>query len=180
MRRRAFFAKFIFVPAIAMLFSLATVSQSVAQDRDHHRWRDHHHRDWRETEGLVRIHNRWKPDQFLNIESGRLTSGAIRGGWYSARWAVEDGPDGYVRLRNFWKPNEYIHIQHGYVEAGPIEARWWSAMWTIEPVPGTDFVRLRNRWKPNECLNVEHGELEAGPVGPGWWSAMWTLEPIDD
>lgn len=37
---------------------------------------------------LVRIQNVWKPDQFLNIESGPLVASPIQPGWLSAQWKV--------------------------------------------------------------------------------------------
>jgi hypothetical protein len=33
----------------------------------------------------VRIRNYWKPDEYINIQSGVPTSGSIEPGWYSAK-----------------------------------------------------------------------------------------------
>jgi hypothetical protein len=126
-------------------------------------------------ERLVRIHNRWQADQFLNIENGTIISGPIRSQWWSAQWTIEASEEGFIRIRNRGKPDHYLHIEHGTVEAGPIESAWWSAQWTLE---GADdgFVRIRNRWKPQRYLHIEYGSVQAGPIEPEWWSAMWTIE----
>lgn len=39
---------------------------------------------------VYRIQNRWKPEQYLHIESGRIESGEISEGWFSARWNIHD------------------------------------------------------------------------------------------
>ncbi len=79
-----------------------------------------------------RIRNRWKPEQFLHIEHGRLASGPIESGWHSAMWTIEPGDEGARRIRNRWKNQQYIHIERGRVEAGPIQPGWWSAQWYLK------------------------------------------------
>jgi len=79
----------------------------------------------------IRLQNRWKPEQFLNIEHGRLESGPIQPGWFSAMWLLEDADAGFVRLRNRWKPDEFIHVEYGTVASGAIQPGWYSAMWGI-------------------------------------------------
>ena len=39
--------------------------------------------------GYTKIRNRWKTDQYLNVERGRLESGPIQSGWHSAMWVME-------------------------------------------------------------------------------------------
>src|ERR1700741_2054141 len=127
---------------------------------------------------FVRIHNRWKTDQFLHIEHGVIESGPIQAAWWSAQWTIEPVPGTtFVRIHNRWKPDQFLHIEHGVIESGPIQAAWWSAMWQIEPVPGTSYVRFQNHWKPDQYLHIEHGAIESGQILPAWWSAMWTIEP---
>jgi hypothetical protein len=121
------------------------------------------------------IHNRWKPELFVNIEQGPPVAGAIDPAWHSAMWVLEpvEGTE-FHRIRSRWK-GTYLHVEHGPVESGDVDPGWWSAMWTLEPVAGTEFHRIRNRWKET-YLHVEHGALELGAADAGWWSAMWTLE----
>jgi len=78
-----------------------------------------------------RFENRWKPDQYLNIEHGQILSIPIQPQWYSAMWSVENVDAGFVRLRNRWKPNEFIHIEYGAAQSGPIQPQWFSAMWAF-------------------------------------------------
>jgi hypothetical protein len=81
------------------------------------------------------IQNRWKPDQYLNVESGAIQSTTIGPGWLSARWTFEQVPGtGLYRIRNVWHPNEYLNIESGALTAGPIQPGWYSARWTIQDV----------------------------------------------
>jgi len=121
--------------------------------------------------GFVRIENRWRPGQFINVEHG-LTSGPAQRGWHSADWAIDDLGDGHVRIGNRWREGHYLHVESGRLESGPIQAGWHSAQWTVERADG--FVRLRNRWT-GHYIHVENGRLEAGAIQPGWHSAMWSL-----
>ena len=128
------------------------------------------------AQDYIRFQNRWKPDQHLHVEYGRLQSGRIKQGWHSAIWVMERvGP--YVRFRNLWKPDRYLHIERGWLAAGPIKRRWHSAMWIIEPARGP-FVRIRNRWRGNQYLHIEYGNIKTGPIRDGWYSAMWRLQPV--
>jgi hypothetical protein len=38
------------------------------------------------------LQNRWKPDQYLNIERGPIESTPIQMDWWSAMWAIEPAP----------------------------------------------------------------------------------------
>jgi hypothetical protein len=165
----------ILVSLLAGLLSVASMSTTGAwgQDFPHGIF---HGPSWHHV--LVRIHNRWKTDEYLNIEQGQLVSGPIEPGWYSAMWYLDQTDDGYIRLQNYWKPDEYIHIQSGNVQAGPIEPGWWSAKWTLEDVSDTPFVHIHNRWKPDQFLHNQYGSVQAGPIEPGWWSAMWDIERV--
>jgi hypothetical protein len=121
--------------------------------------------------GFVRIENRWRPGQFINVENG-LTSGPAPRGWHSADWAIEDLGDGHVRIGNRFREGQYLHVENGRLEAGGIQAGWHSAQWIVERADG--FVRFRNRWN-GQYIHVENGRLEAGAAQPGWHSAMWSL-----
>ena len=134
------------------------------------------------AQNFSRIQNRWKPNQYLHVEHGKIEAGPLgKPGWWSAQWKlVPVSGTKYVRIQNRWKPNQYLHIEHGKIEAGPLgKPDWWSAQWKLVPVSGTKYVRIQNRWKPNQYLHIEHGKIEAGPLGkPGWWSAQWSLVPV--
>jgi hypothetical protein len=132
---------------------------------------------------IIYLKNYWKPDQYVNIESGALAAGPIQPGWLSAMWTLEPVAGTvptYYRIRNVWKPDQYVNIESGALAAGPIQPGWLSAMWTLEPVAGTvpTYYRIRNLWKPDQYVNIESGALAAGPIQPGWLSAMWTPQPV--
>jgi hypothetical protein len=127
---------------------------------------------------IVRLQNRWRPDQFINVERG-LSVSPIDMRWLSPVWHVEPipGQPGLVRLRNAWRTDQYLHIERGPVEAGPIRPEWSSALWRIEPADAGGWMRIRSQWKPDLYLHIERGALEAGPIRPEWWSAQWKLAP---
>jgi len=80
------------------------------------------------------IQNRWKPNEYLNVESGTIQSTPIGPGWLSARWTFEQVPGtGLYLIRNVWRRNEYLNIESGALTAGPIQPGWYSARWTIQP-----------------------------------------------
>lgn len=124
---------------------------------------------------VVRIHNRWRQEQFLNIEIG-LASSAIQPQWLSALWRVETTDSGFFRIGSQWQRDRYLHMESGRLECAPIQPQWWSAMWAFEVVDSA-FVRIRNRWRTDQYLHTESGRLETGPIRPEWSSAMWRLEP---
>ena len=131
---------------------------------------------------IVHLQNHWKPDQYVNIESGTVVAGAIQPGWLSAQWTLEPVPGTvptHHRIKNLWKPDQYLNIESGVLQAGTIQPGWLSAMWLLEPVPGTvpTLHRIKNLWKPDQYLNIESGVLQAGTIQLGWLSAMWTLSP---
>ena len=67
--------------------------------------------------GFVRIENRWRPGQFINVENG-LTSGPAPRGWHSADWAIEDLGDNHVRIGNRFHEGQYLHVENGRLEFG--------------------------------------------------------------
>ena len=139
-----------------------------------------------QCETFVRIQNVWKPERFINIETGAVKAGTIEDGWWSAMWKVENVPNSnFVRLRSRWKPTEYLHIENGTIESGPIQMNWWSAMWILAesgasppqpPQAQSDQVRIRSRHQPNRYMHIEYGDLQGTKIEEGWWSARWTLE----
>lgn len=122
---------------------------------------------------FVRIENRWRPGEYINVEHG-LAFGRIEQGWHSAQWAIERTEDGYFRIANRWRDTEYLHVENGRLESGPILPGWHSAMWVMEPAE-QGYVRLRNRWRADQYIHVERGRLQAGRIQPGWHSAMWRV-----
>jgi hypothetical protein len=123
-----------------------------------------------------RIQNRWKPDQFLHVENGKIEAGPVRPDWLSAQWSIEGVRPGTpaIRIRNRWKPDHVLHVESGTLEAGPAPADWLSAMWTLEQA-GSNYVRIRNIWKNNLYIHIEQGQTEAGEVKPDWLSAQWLI-----
>ncbi len=118
-----------------------------------------------------RFQNRWKPDQYLNVEHGQIESGPIAPGWFSAMWTIEPVPNAdraYVRIRNRWKPDQYLNVEHGQIESGTIAPGWFSAMWSV--------VQASGRGVPSvEGGNVEGGNEEYSFEGEtyGWYDDGW-------
>jgi len=81
------------------------------------------------------IRNRWKPNEYLNIQSGSLQSSAIGQYWLSARWTLEpiNGTNLY-RIRNVWQPDKCLNIESGILSASPVEPGWWSSWWVFDRV----------------------------------------------
>ncbi len=125
------------------------------------------------TGGTYRFGNRAMAGDFLNVETGTLAAGTIRGDWLSAFWNIEVVDDSFARLQNGWRPDMYLHTERQVPEAGPIQPDWWSAMWQFEPVEGTRYFRIRNRAMEGQYLHMERGFLEMGPLDPQSWSTMW-------
>src|SRR5439155_889038 len=48
--------------------------------------------------GAVALKNYWKPDQYVNIESGPLVAGPIQPGWLSAQWTMEPVARGIINI----------------------------------------------------------------------------------
>lgn len=131
-------------------------------------------------DNFLRIRNRWKSDQYVHIEQGKIASSSIKMDWLSAQWTlvpVKGTP--FYRLRNRWKNDQYIHIENGKLESGSIKTQWYSAQWSLEDVMGTSFFRLRNRWKNDQCIHLEHGKVESSPIKMEWHSAQWILESVN-
>jgi Beta-propeller repeat len=81
------------------------------------------------------IHNRWKPNEYLNVESGNLQSTPIQPDWLSARWSLEQiqGTNLY-RIRNVWQPTKCLNIESGTLTASEAGPGWWSSYWSFERV----------------------------------------------
>lgn len=121
----------------------------------------------------LRIENRWRPGEFVNVENG-LAFGRIQPGWQSAQWGIARTEDGYFRIGNRWRDGDYLHVENGRLQSGPILPGWHSAMWMIEPAED-GYVRIRNRYRADQYIHVERGRLQAGRIQPGWHSAMWRV-----
>ncbi len=81
------------------------------------------------------IHNRWKPNEYLNVESGSLQSTPIQPGWLSARWTLEQIPGTTLyRIRNVWQPTKCLNIESGTLTASEVGPGWWSSWWNFERV----------------------------------------------
>lgn len=135
---------------------------------------------------LARLRNYWKPDLYINTESGTPAATEIGPGWWSAQWEfdvqspIQGDPAGnkVFWIHNRWKPGEYLNIHTGSLGSTPIQADWLSARWTLEQIPGTNLYRIRNVKQPALCLNIESGTLTASEAGPGWWSSYWSFERV--
>ncbi len=82
--------------------------------------------------GFVRIHNVWKPEQYLHVENGTLESGPILPEWQSALWVMETTGNGFfVRFRNAWRQELYLNVETGNLQATAIAPDWISADWWL-------------------------------------------------
>ncbi len=129
---------------------------------------------------IVRIENKWKTGERINVETGKLVSTKIKDGAWSAMWYIKPVPGTkYYRIENRWKTGHRLHIERGRLESSRIKDGAWSAMWEIIPVPGyKGAYRIQNRWKNYVRIHRERGPLEAGPIKDGAWSAMWYFKTI--
>jgi hypothetical protein len=129
---------------------------------------------------LVRIHSRYKDDEYLNIESKSLQSSQIEEGWLSAQWFLElvlEGEYPIVRIRNRWRPDQYINIENG-LKSSPIEIGWLSAQWVIEPTEIGIYKQIRNVWRKNLYLHNRGGNIEVGPIQIGKLNSHWQIEHV--
>jgi hypothetical protein len=124
--------------------------------------------------------NRWKQDQYLNIENGPVTASQIKFTWWSAHWnfsAAMMGPfmkqkRGYF-IESRWKERHFLHMEGGVLKAGPVEKLTEAAFWSLEPVDD-DFVRIRNHEQADAFLQIDaSGNASAAPLAPGYWSGHW-------
>ena len=128
--------------------------------------------------GLIRLKNRWKGNQYIHVEQPKPQAGVIQNGWWSAQWTLERIPNSpYYRIKNRWRTNQYIHAERPQLEIGAIKPGWWSAQWTLEPVRAGNktYYKIKNRWK-GTYLHIEKGKLELGKIAAGWWSAQWEFQ----
>ena len=130
----------------------------------------------------VQIQNRWKSDQYVQVQDSQIRSGAIQQpASLNDLWEqvpIKDSP--YIRLRSRSKPDHHAHIEHGKLESGAVQPGWWSAQWMRLPVDDTPYVRFQNRWKSDQYLHIEHGKLESSAIQPGWHSAQWRVLPASE
>jgi len=145
--------------------------------------------------------NRWKQDQYLNIQRGPVESSQIAFGWWSAHWRFLDWKDleylnslkcffsctaqnkmiatlrerfeGWYFIQNRFKPEHFLHVENGVLEAGPVQEGFESAAWAPTDA-GDNFVRIRNRYKTDWYLQIDpFGKAAAGPMSATYWSGHW-------
>jgi hypothetical protein len=76
----------------------------------------------------VRIRNRWKPDQYLNVEHGHIESGPIDPGWFSAMWSVLR-VDGEVQGGSAASLGGHHHYWHHGWHPGRHHHEWHHHFW---------------------------------------------------
>ncbi|MEM6262536.1 MAG: hypothetical protein AAGI38_08520 [Bacteroidota bacterium] len=124
---------------------------------------------------FTRIQNRWKANQYINIEKGPVVASNIEQGWWSAQWQVLpiQGTK-YVRIKNRWK-GTYLHNQNRRLESGSIQMGWWSAQWELINISNSGYFQIKNRWT-GEYIHNQNGKVQLGAIKPGWWSAQWRVK----
>ena len=80
---------------------------------------------------IVRLVNRWKPDQVLTISNGNLTVASAAKTDTNSHWELEKVTTTEYRLKNRAAPMQYIHNQYGRLQVGSIQPGWWSARWKL-------------------------------------------------
>lgn len=139
---------------------------------------------------LVRIVNRWKPDQRIDTPDASqvITRAAPDGNW-GAQWIfeiVEIG--GAFAIRNRWNGQYLVNKNgRGPVELASVDVSPDSndplkrkATWTFKRINGEDgtFIHLISAY--NEAkLHIQNGVLEASGIQQNWWSAQWDVQNID-
>jgi hypothetical protein len=119
------------------------------------------------------IKNRYKVDQYLNTQPGKVVTSDVEDSWKSGQWTIEEMGGGFIRIKN-GKNGCYVHVERGKVECTAIKAGWHSAQWKYQQ-NGEGFYYVINRWKG--CgLNIERGPVACTAIEAGWHSAQWTVE----
>lgn len=128
--------------------------------------------------GAVRFKNRWRADQYINVEGGPVTASPVQPAFLSAQWElIPVAGTKFFQLKSVWNADQFLNIEKGPLEASNVPAGFHSGHWELETVTGAEsFVRIKSRWKPEVYLNVENGKLEASVVPLAFHSANWTLE----
>ena len=113
--------------------------------------------------GAVRLKNRWKADQYINMEKD-LAASAVQPVFLSAQWElIPVQGTHFYQIKNVWKPGQYLNIEKGPLVASDIPVGFFSGHWELETVAGAEsFVRLKSRWKRRVTDAVQ--------------SANWTVE----
>ena len=125
---------------------------------------------------FIRFENRWIQTHQIHNQTGPVTSGVTKPGWYSAQWLTEPVSESgvtYYRLKNRWK-GAYLYSKNGNLELGPVEPDWTNAMWVFEKSGTPGYFRVQNL-KSKEYLHVQTGSLGFGAIQPNWVSAHWKL-----
>lgn len=130
--------------------------------------------------------NRWKQDQHLHIQRGKLESSQIEFGWWSAQWrmssqfigkfqdpAMHQHLAGWFYITNAWKPKTFLHLENGHLEASECGETRESALWTFDDA-GDGFVQIRNRQRTEFYIHLDaFGFAKAGRIPAGYWSGRW-------
>lgn len=140
---------------------------------------------------LVRIVNRWKPDQRIDTpDASQVITRAAPDGYWGAQWifeTVEIG--GAFAIRNRWNGQYLVNKNgRGPVELASVDVSPESndplkrkATWTFKRISGEgrSFIYLISAY--NEAkLNIQNGVLEASGIQPNWWSAQWDVQNLDE
>jgi hypothetical protein len=147
----------------------------------------------------ARLRNFAKQDQYINTQSGTVTSSTIQQGWVSAQWKmiakspIAGDPAGATAfwIQSVANPDQYLNVQSGKLQSSPIQPNWLSARWTFKALDGSNAYTIRSVAQPTWTLNLSTGVLAAGPetstsmvvstgggAGEGRPSSAWELEPI--
>ncbi|MBV7258993.1 RICIN domain-containing protein [Erythrobacter crassostreae] len=139
---------------------------------------------------LVRIVNRWKPDQRIDTPDAiQVITRAAPDGYWGAQWIFETVDiGGAFAIRNRWN-GQYLVNKNG---RGPVELATVDvspdsndpllkkAAWTFRRINGESgtFIHLISAY--NEAkLHIQNGVLEASGIQKNWWSAQWDVQNLD-
>jgi len=125
--------------------------------------------------------NRWKQDQYLNIQGGAVAASQINFTWWSAHWNFQAAMQGaFTRqkrgyfIQNRWKEDHFLYVDGGgLLKAGPIEPGAEAAFWALESA-GDNFVRINSHHLADAYLQIDaFGYATVGPSPSGYWSGHW-------
>jgi hypothetical protein len=128
--------------------------------------------------GAVRFKNRYRADQYINVEKEPVQATTVGIAFLSAQWElIPIAGTNFYQIKSVWRPDQSLNIEKGSLESSAVSVAFWSGHWELETVVGAEtFVRLKNRWKPDVYIHVENGKLEASAVSLSFQSANWLIE----
>jgi hypothetical protein len=144
------------------------------------------------TSGAAKYQNKYKPDMYLNMESGSGPSRSVglqlspTNDYLSAQWVIEPfDPPGAVncRLQCAWTDEGTYYLNAAndavqrVVQCYTLEPTWTSMMWWIHDADD-GYKRIQNKWTGKYLNWVEDGNgLALTDYDASYDSMLWKPDP---